>query len=126
MNFFDYLNSINSGSTDIMTDDDAEKAYNIYMVNKGLMYFQDTIMFANLMNENSNIPARQHYDFLRRSVRKRKRFSKWHKASKDEDIQFLADYLNCSRQKAKEYITVVNPQVINNIKEKMKTGGIGK
>ena len=58
MNHFDYLNSINTTKDDIMVDDIAEKKYSSYMVNRGLSYFNDTILLANEMNYRHNIPAR--------------------------------------------------------------------
>ena len=57
------------------------------MVNRGLSYFNDTILLANEMNYRHNIPARMQYDLLRTLGRKRKRFSKWFKAEKINDLE---------------------------------------
>ena len=46
-NPFQYLNAINDTKQDVMVDDIAEKAYNSFMVNRGLSYFKDTVIFAN-------------------------------------------------------------------------------
>ena len=77
MNHFDYMTSITSSKIDIMCDDIDEKAYNSFMVNRGLSYFYDTVLFANEMNKYSHLDSRLQYDFLRQIVRKKKRFSKW-------------------------------------------------
>ena len=61
---------------DIMVDDLAEKAYNPFMVNRALSYFQDTVLFANEMNVNHTIDKRLQFDFFINMVRKRKRFFK--------------------------------------------------
>ena len=58
MSPFDYLNAINTTKKDIMVDDVAEKAYASFMVNRGLSYFPDTILFANEMNVNHHIDHR--------------------------------------------------------------------
>jgi len=58
MNPFDYLNSINYSKQDLMVDDDTEKAYNAFLVNRGLSYFQDTVLLANEMNKNHHIDHR--------------------------------------------------------------------
>ena len=50
MNPFDYLNSINSTKKDVIVDDITEKAYNSFMVNRSLSYFNDTVVLANEMN----------------------------------------------------------------------------
>lgn len=125
MNFFDYLNNINSSENDIMHTEDDRKAYNSYMINRGLSYFPDTVLQANLMNMNYHTDVRLQYDFLRSSVRKKKRFSKWFKAEKQDNLQLIADYYNCSLQKAKDYVSLLSTQDINTIKDRMDCGGVG-
>ena len=39
MNPFEYLNAINNTKKDLMVDEEAEKKYNAFMVNRGLSYF---------------------------------------------------------------------------------------
>lgn len=79
MNPFDFLNEINYGKNNIMVDDIVEKQYNPFMVNRGLSYFQDTVLMANEMNVNHHLDNRLQFDFFINIVRKRKRFSKWFK-----------------------------------------------
>ena len=59
MNPFDFVNDINFGKKDIMTDSNnpelAESTYNPFLTNRALSYFPDTIQFANMMNNNSHI-----------------------------------------------------------------------
>ena len=87
MNHFDYLNSINLTKSDIMEDDIAEKAYNSFMINRGLSYFNDTVLMANEMNLYSHLDKKLQYHFLINIVRKRKRFSKWAKPETESDIE---------------------------------------
>ena len=89
MNHFDYLKSITDSKEDIMVDDLAEKDYNAFMVNRGLSYYNDTVIYANEMNKNSHIDSRLQFDFLKQIIRKRKRFSKWNKADKLADIEVI-------------------------------------
>lgn len=126
MNFFEYLNNINSSDKDIMQTDDDEKAYNAYMINRGLSYFPDTVLQANLMNMNYHADVRLQYDFLRAAVSKKKRFSKWFKNSKQDDLELISEYYNCSMQKAKEYKGLLSQEVINKIESQLDKGGIGK
>ena len=65
MNHFDYLNSINYSKENIMHDNLDEKAYNSFMVNRGLSYFNDTVIYANEMNRYAHIDSKLQYDFLR-------------------------------------------------------------
>ena len=78
-NPFEYLTAINDTKKDVMIDDIAEKGYNAFMVNRGLSYFNDTVLFANEMNLNAHLDNRLQFDFLINIVRRRKRFSKWMK-----------------------------------------------
>ena len=80
-NPFDYLNAINYSKQNIMVDDITEKGYNSFMVNRGLSYFNDTVLMANEMNRYHQIDSRLAFDFLINIIRKKKRFSKWNKNS---------------------------------------------
>ena len=82
MNPFEYLNAVNMTKKDVMVDDLAEKAYNSFMVNRSLSYFNDTVLMANEMNINHHLDNRLQFDFLINIVRKKKRFSKWIKPEK--------------------------------------------
>ena len=61
---FDYINSISHTKNDLIKDSEdptrAEKDYNAYLVNKGLSYFIDTILFANEMNSHHHLDAKLH------------------------------------------------------------------
>ena len=58
MNPFEYLKAINESKKDIMVDDIAEKEYNAFIINRGLSYFQDTILYANEMNRFHHLDNR--------------------------------------------------------------------
>ena len=123
MNHFDYLNSINATKKDIMEDDLAEKAYNSFMVNRGLSYFNDTVLIANEMNLNSHLDKKLQYHFLINIVRKRKRFSKWAKPETESDIEAVKEYYGYNNEKARQALTLLSPENINIIKQKVNKGG---
>ena len=123
MNHFDYLNSINLTKKDIMIDDDCEKAYNSFMVNRGLSYFQDTVIIANEINRHHQIDSKLQYQFLINMIRKRKRFSKWAKAQKESDIDAVKEYYGYSNEKARQALTLLSPDQITIIKNKVSKGG---
>lgn len=120
---FDYLNAINMSKEDIMVDDIAEKAYNGFMVNRGLSYFNDTVMLANEMNRYHHLDNRLQFDFLINIVRKRKRFSKWAKAQSESDIEAVKEYYGYSNEKARQALTLLSPDQITIIKNKVSKGG---
>jgi len=123
LNHFDYLNSINLTKKDIMIDDDCEKSYNSFMVNRGLSYFQDTIIIANEMNRQHQLDSKLQYQFLINMIRKRKRFSKWAKAQKESDIDAVKEYYGYSNEKSRQALTLLSPDQITIIKNKVSKGG---
>jgi len=123
MNPFEYLTAINDSKKDIMIDDIAEKGYNAFMVNRGLSYFQDTILFANEMNCNAHLDNRLQFDFLINIIRKRKRFSKWMKPETASDVEVVKEYYGYSNEKARQALTLLTPEQINEIKKKVYKGG---
>jgi len=128
MSPFDFVTDINLDKKDIMTNSDnpelAQKTYNPYLTNRALSYFPDTIDLANFMNMYPDLDNKMQYDFLLNSVRKRKRFSKWHKSSEDENLPIVMDYYGYSVNQAKEVIRILDDEQINFIKQKMDKGGM--
>ena len=123
MNPFDYVNSINDTKKDIMVDDITEKSYNSFMINRSLSYFQDTVQFANVMNQHHHLDNRLQYHFLINIIRKRKRFSKWIKPETVSDIEVVKEYYGYSNDKAKQVLPLLSPEQIIIIKQKVSKGG---
>jgi len=123
MNPFDYLNSINMTKEDIMVDEDAEKGYNSYIINRSLSYFTDTIFLANEMNLYHNLDNRLKYDFFINSIRKRKRFSKFMKADIFSKIDVIKRYYNYSIDKARQVVNLFTDEQIEELKHRMREGG---
>ena len=123
MNPFDYLNAINMTKKDIMVDDIAEKEYNSFMVNRGLSYFSDTVLYANEMNKNHHVDSRLQFDFFINIIRRRKRFSKWFKPEQISDLDVVKKYYGYSNEKARQVLTLLNTDQINELKRKVTTGG---
>ena len=123
MNHFDYLNSINYSKENIMHDNLDEKAYNSFMVNRGLSYFNDTVIYANEMNRYAHIDSKLQYDFLRTLIRKRKRFSKWTKEDKNSDIDLIKKYYGYSKEKAFQVLPLLSKDQLAFISKKLSKGG---
>ena len=123
MNPFEYCNAINYTKKDIMIDDIAEKAYSPYMVNRQLSYFPDTVLAANEMNRNHHIDNRLQFDFFINIVRKRKRFSKWFKPEHISDLDVVKEYYGYSNEKARQVLTILSTEQINELKNKVAKGG---
>ena len=123
MSPFDYLNAINTTKKDIMVDDVAEKAYASFMVNRGLSYFPDTILFANEMNVNHHIDHRLQFDFFINIIKKQKRWSKWAKPESVSNLEIIKEYYGYSNEKAKSVLSLLNNEQLETLKKRMYKGG---
>ena len=123
MSPFDYLNAIDNTKQDIMVDDIAEKGYAPFMVNRGLSYFNDTVLFANEMNKYHHLDHRLQFDFLINIIRKRKRFSKWSKPEIASDVEVVKEYYGYSNEKARQALSLLTSEQINELRKKVYKGG---
>ena len=123
MNPFEYANAINYTKKNIMIDDIAEKAYNPFMINRQLSYFPDTVLAANEMNRHHHVDNRLQFDFFINIIRKRKRFSKWFKPEQISDLETVKEYYGYSNEKARQVLTLLSTEQINELKNKVAKGG---
>ena len=105
---FDFMNAASFSKDDLISKHDnpemAEKLYTPYIVNRGFVNFEDTILHANEMNMRPHLPAKAQFDYYRTALRKRKRFSKWPKAEKSTDLDAIQEVYQCNRTVAKQYL----------------------
>ena len=120
MNPFALISSISNTKLDILEN---EKDYNAFMVNRGLSYFPDTVIYANEMNKFHHLDSRLQYTFLINIIRKRNRFSKWNKSDESEDINAIKEYYGYSNEKARDVLPLLSNENLNTIKRKIFHGG---
>lgn len=125
MSFFDYLNAINSTKKDLLKEDPlSEKDYVPFMINRGLSYFTDTILYANEMNKYASIPKRWQFDFYLNAIKQKKRFSKW--AKKDEnsdDVKLIMLAYNYSAEKASSVLDLFTEEQLTSLRQHYSCGG---
>ena len=123
MNPFDYVKAASYSKKNIMVDDVAEKAYAPYIVNRALSYHLDTVLFANEMNINHTIDNKLQFSFYINTIKKRNRFSKWHKVIDDNDINIIMQAFNYNKKRAEEVLSLLNKDQIQSLKNRMNIGG---
>ena len=125
MSFFDFLNSINDTKKDLLREDpQSEKDYVPFMVNRGLSYFPDTILYANEMNMHAGIPKKWQYEFFLNGVKKKRRFSKWHKKEPSgEDLKLIIKEYGYSAKRAQEVLSILSEDQIKELRAKHSVGG---
>lgn len=121
---FDFINAINDSKKNLFLDPQAQKDYNAYIINRGLSYFPDTILYANEMNQRSSIDKDWQFFFYLNSIPKKKRFSKWAKKDAEtKSLQMVMEYYKYSSERAKEALSVLSPEQLTMIEEKLYKGG---
>lgn len=122
---FDFLNSINDNKKDLFDGDPlVEKDYGSFLINKGLSYFPDTVLYANEMNVHHDIPKKWQYQFYLNAITKKKRFSKWHKKDNASDVlKLICRHYKYSEQKAYQIMDILKPEQIEEIRQLYQTGG---
>ena len=126
-NPFDYVNQILYGKKDLIVDAQTEKEYNPFIVNRSLSYHFDCVLFANEMNQRHFLDKKLQNSFLINTVRSRKRpFAKWIKTEKSEHLECIKKYFNYSDMRAREVLSLLSEEQIQELKEKTETGGLRK
>jgi hypothetical protein len=121
---FDFINAINFTKEDLIIDDWSEKQYVPYIVNKGLSYGSDTVIPANEMNARPHLEKKLQFQFLINTIRPRKRFNKWIKAEKIEAIDVVKEYYGYSTEKARQALSILSNEQLDNLKQKLQKGGV--
>ena len=121
----DYLNAINHTKERVMDteDEEWEKKYPPFIVNKCLSGFQDTLMLVNEINQHPHLDKKLQFDFLINSIRPRKRFTPWVKAEKLDDLEYVKEFYGYNNEKARIALSILNDEHIATIKRKLNKGG---
>lgn len=125
---FDYINAISHTKKDLIRDSEDpqryEKDYNAYIINKGLSYFIDTILYANEMNQNAHLDSTLQFDYLINSIRPKKRFAKWSKRLSEDDLESIKSYYGYNDEKATAALSILSDEQITLIKNRLNKGGV--
>ena len=121
----DYLNAINYTKEPLLDteDDQWEKKYPPYIINKCMAPFPDSLMLVNEINQLHHLDKKLQYDFLINSLRARKRYTPWMKAKKLENLEYVKEYYGYNNEKAKSALDILNDEQISAIKTKLNKGG---
>ena len=121
----DYLKAINQTKEPLMDSEDEEweKKYPPFIVNRCLSPFPDTIQLVNEINQLHHLDKKLQFDFLINSLRPRKRYTPWLKAKKLENLEYVKEFYGYSNVKAKAALDILSEEQISAIKQKLNKGG---
>lgn len=120
---FDFINDVSHLKRDILTPD-TEKDYPSYMVNRFLSMDITTILYANEMNMNYHLPKRMQYDYYLNAITKRKRYFKYIKHKRQDDIDVIREYHNCTEVRAKEMLPIFTDDDLTYMRSRVSKGGV--
>jgi hypothetical protein len=124
---FDYVNEILYGKKNLIIDEESEKNYSPFIVNRSLSYHFDTVLYANEMNRRHFIDKKLQNDFFINTIRSKKRpYVKWAKSEENDDISFIKQAYGYSDTKALEALSLLSKEEIQKLKEQTLTGGLRK
>ena len=121
---FDFINAISHTKIDLMEHENAESQYKSYVINKGLSFYPDTVIQANEMNSRPHLDRKMQFNFLINIIRSKKRYSKWLKPEKLNDLEVVQEYYGYSKEKARQVLPLLSDEQINYIKLRIKKGGL--
>lgn len=118
-NPFDWIKSISETKENLL-DTNERNEYNPFIVNKGLSYYVDCLLFSNEMNIRNTLDKDMQYIFLLNGIRKGKRFSPWEKRVINDDIKYIKKYYNYNNEKALQALKILTKSQIEYIKNKLE------
>lgn len=124
MNPFDFIKAITETKENVMADEVTEKAYEPFIVNRGLSFFTDTVLYANEMNFRASLDGKPQFLYLLNTIRQRKRYSKWLKKEKNDDIRMISEFFGYSLAKSKDTLRLLSQEQIALIRTKLEKGGV--
>ena len=121
----DYLKAINQTKEPLLDTEDEqwEKKYPSFIINKCIAPFPDTVMLVNEINQLHHLDKKLQFDFLINSLRPRKRYTPWMKAKKLKSLEYVKEYYGYNNEKARVALDILNDEQISAIKQKLDKGG---
>ena len=121
----DYLKAVNHTKERLLDNEDEEweRKYPPFIVNKCVAPFPDTVMLVNEINQLPHLDKKLQFDFLINSLRPRKRYTPWMKAMKLENLEYVKEYYGYNNEKAKAALDILTDDQISAIKRKLYKGG---
>lgn len=119
---FEFIDAINTNNAEFWNAD-IEEFYTAFIINKGLSYGADTVIYANEMNSRPHLDAKLQFDFLINTIRPRKRYNKWLKAETVEVLDVIQEYYGYSTVKARQVLDLHTDAQIDYMRKRMNKGG---
>ena len=107
---WEFIAAINSGKDIIKTGEQQEKNYDPYITNRNYSLYVDTILYANEINKCYQLDKKLQFDYYLNTIRPMKRYAKWLRKEKAEDIADIMTYYKVSFSKASDISKVLTQE----------------
>ena len=124
--FKEILPDINYGKKNLIRTgdmDEGEYGGKSFIINRALSMNVDTILYANEINQQYNLDPLLQYDYFINSLRKKKRWSKWAKATTSPNLELVKTYYNYNEQRAREVLDLLTEKQVEDIRLRLSKGG---
>ena len=114
---FQYVGDLTAKKSRLIElDDEFEKNYNPFMVTRALSNNVSDVLWANILNVTPEaFTKRMHYDFLFHTLKAGKRYGKWAKETKSDEIDAVAEYHQINKQEAERIIDLISREEMERI-----------
>lgn len=125
MKIFDWLKEItlNKNNWDSFSEED-KKSFSPWMVNRFLSMDSNYIEVVDIVQKYQHLTDKQLYTLYQTLIPKNNVFLKYIKGKKDknstEDLQYLANYFECSTREVKDYMEFTPKKEMVNILDNFK------
>lgn len=124
MSVWKLVNDLSYDKKNLFRSDAAwEREYQPFIINRAFSYHPDTILLANEMNQRSHLEKGAQNDYYNGEVRRRKRWSSWHKAAPVGDVEILKAVYGYSDRRAAEALALMPKAELEKMKAKWTQGG---
>lgn len=107
---WEFVAAINSGKDIIKSGEQQEKNYDPYITNRNYSLYVDTILYANEINKCYQLDKKLQFDYYLNTIRPMKRYAKWLRKEKAEDIADIMTYYKVSFSKASDISKVLTQE----------------
>jgi len=119
---FDFINSLTTKKY-IMVDDEIEKQYIPFVINRGISQSLSDVPYTYKMNLYCDLPKKMQYDYYFHALKAGKRYEKWGKEEKYNKLEYIIQYYKCSKQKAIGIINRLSEDQVNQIERRLTSFG---
>lgn len=125
--FKEIIPAILQTKKNVFEEMDNYKDYVPFVVNRALSAHIDCVLYVNEMNMYPSLDADIQNSFYLNSVRPMKRkFQPWLKNELPSDLECVKLYFGYSNKKAKEALSILSKNQLDDIKKKTDKGGVKK